>query len=123
MDALYVCLGKEFSDVEFTSMNINPTHTVNYSKNGNEENIITLTITVYNSIHNQVGRKIIKFVNDKYKITPAQRLDHVIPEELDSAFLLSKNALLDEIYKDYREKFGKINDKLQNLLKYAQVEE
>ena len=28
-----------------------------------------------------------------------------------------------EIYKDYREKFGKINDKLQNLLKYAQVEE
>ena len=32
MDALFVCLGKEFSDVEFTSMNINPTHTVNYSK-------------------------------------------------------------------------------------------
>ena len=123
MDALFVCLGKEFSDVEFTSMNINPTHTVNYSKNGNEENIITLTITVYNSIHNQVGRKIIKFVNDKYKITPAKKLDHVTPEELDSAFLLSKNAVLDEIYKDYREKFGKFNDKFQNLLKYAQVEE
>ena len=123
MDALFVCLGKEFSDVEFTFMNINPTHTVNYSKNGNEGNIITLTITVYNSIHNQVGRKIIKFVNDKYKITPAKKLDHVTPEELDSAFLLSKNALLEEIYKDYREKFGKINDKLQNLLKYTQVEE
>ena len=42
---------------------------------------------------------------------------------VDSAFLLSKNAVLDEINKDYREKFGKINDKLQNLLKYAQVEE
>ena len=123
MDALFVCLGKEFSDVEFTSMNINPTHTVNYSKNGNEENIITLTITVYNSIHNQVGRKIIKFVNDKYKITPAKKLDHVIPEELDSAFLLSKNALLDEIYKDYAGKFNVINEKIQKLLNYAKVEE
>ena len=77
----------------------------------------------YNSVHDQVGRKIIKFVNDKYKISPAKRLEHVTPEELDSAFLLSKNAVLDEIYKDYREKFGKINDKFQNLLKYAQVEE
>ena len=123
MDALFECLGKEFSGVEFTSMNIKPSHSVNYTKNGTEENIITLTISVYNSVHDQVGRKIIKFVNDKYKISPAKRLDHVTPEELDSAFLLSKNALLDEIYKDYREKFGKINDKLQNLLKYAQVEE
>ena len=54
----------------------------------------------YNSVHDQVGRKIIKFVNDKYKISPAKRLEHVTPEELDSAFLLSKNAVLDEIYKD-----------------------
>ena len=72
MDALFECLGKEFSGVEFTSMNIKPSHSVNYSKNGTEENIITLTISVYNSVHDQVGR---------------------------------------------------INDKLQNLLKYAQVEE
>ena len=75
----------------------------------------SLTISVYNSVHDQVGRKIIKFVNDKYKISPAKRLDHVTPEELDSAFLLSKNALLDEIYKDYREKFGK--EKIQNQRK------
>ena len=45
----------------------------------------------YNSVHDQVGRKIIKFVNDKYKISPAKRLEHVTPEELDSAFLLSKS--------------------------------
>ena len=59
MDALFECLGKEFSGVEFTSMNIKPSHSVNYSKNGTEENIITLTISVYNSVHDQVGRKII----------------------------------------------------------------
>ena len=33
IDALFACLGKEFSDVDFSSMNINPTHSVNYSKN------------------------------------------------------------------------------------------
>ena len=67
MEALFECLGKEFGDVGFTSMNINPSHTVNYTKNGKLENIITLTITVYNSYHQNVGKKIIRFINDKYK--------------------------------------------------------
>ena len=52
MEALFECLGKEFGDVGFTSMNINPSHTVNYTKNGKLENIITLTITVYGSAAN-----------------------------------------------------------------------
>ena len=52
MEALFECLGKEFGDVGFTSMNINPSHTVNYTKNGKLKNIITLTITVYGSAAN-----------------------------------------------------------------------
>ena len=82
METIFECLGKEFQDVEFTSMNINPSHTVTYSKNGTEENVITLTITVYNNIHKLVGKKVIKFVNDKYKITPSKKLEHITPEEV-----------------------------------------
>ena len=78
MEALFECLGKEFGDVGFTSMNINPSHTVNYTKNGKLENIITLTITVYNSYHQNVGKKIIRFINDKYKNTHTQCVFHII---------------------------------------------
>ena len=101
MEALFECLGKEFGDVGFTSMNINPSHTVNYTKNGKLENIITLTITVYNSYHQNVGKKIIRFINDKYKITPVKKLDNVSVENLESAYLLAKPDIIKEIYNDY----------------------
>ena len=116
-------MGKEFSDVEFTSMNINPSHSVTYSKNGTEENVITLTVTVYNQTHKLVGKKVIKFINDKLKISPTKKLDHLSPEELDSAFMLSKNSILQEIYEDYSNKFNAIADKIQKLEKYAQKQE
>lgn len=123
METIFQCLGKEFQDVEFTSMNINPSHTVTYSKNGTEENVITLTITVYNNIHKLVGKKVIKFVNDKYKITPSKKLEHITPEDLDTAFLLSKNQILQEIYKDYITKFNSIGCKIQKLENYVQKKE
>ena len=36
----------------------------------------------------------------------------VISEELDSAFHLSKNTVLEEIYKDYREKYETVREKI-----------
>ena len=119
MDAIFQCMGKEFSDVEFSSMNINPSHSVTYSKNGTEENVITLTVTVYNQIHKLVGKKIIKFINDKYKISPTKKLDHLLPEDLDSAFMLSKDSILQEIFEDYSIKFNTIANKIQKLQKYC----
>lgn len=116
-------MGEEFKDVEFTSMNISPSHTVTYSKNGSEENVITLTVTVYSNIHKMVGKKIVKFINDKYKITPAKKLDHVTPEQLDSAFQLSKEAVLTEIYQDYITKYNTIASKIEKLEKYSQATE
>ena len=115
MEALFECLGKEFGDVGFTSMNINPSHTVNYTKNGKLENIITLTITVYNSYHQNVGKKIIRFINDKYKITPVKKLDNVSVENLESAYLLAKPDIIKEIYNDYGKKYLNISDKLEKL--------
>ena len=55
MEHIFNCLGKEFADVEFSSMNINPSHSVTFSKNGTEEHVITLTVTAYNQIHKLVG--------------------------------------------------------------------
>lgn len=121
MDALFECLGKEFGDVGFTSMNINPSHTVNYTKNGKLENIITLTITVYNSYHQNVGKKIIRFINDKYKITPVKKLDNVSVENLESAYLLAKPDIIKEIYNDYGKKYLNISDKLEKLNAFIEL--
>lgn len=118
MDCLFQCLGDEFKDVEFASMNIHPTHTVMYSRNGNEENVITLTVTIYNQIHKLVGKKIFRFINDKYKVTPAKKLDYITPEQIDSAFMISKEAILQEIYDDYIVKFNSIAEKVKKLEKY-----
>ena len=121
MEALFECLGKEFGDVGFTSMNINPSHTVNYTKNGKLENIITLTITVYNSYHQNVGKKIIRFINDKYKITPVKKLDNVSVENLESAYLLAKPDIIKEIYNDYSKKYLNISDKLEKLNAFIEL--
>ena len=121
MEALFECLGKEFGDVGFTSMNINPSHTVNYTKNGKLENIITLTITVYNSYHQNVGKKIIRFINDKYKITPVKKLDNVSVENLESAYLLAKPDIIKEIYNNYGKKYLNISDKLEKLNAFIEL--
>ena len=121
MEALFECLGKEFGDVGFTSMNINPSHTVNYTKNGKLENIITLTITVYNSYHQNVGKKIIRFINDKYKITPVKKLDNVSVENLESAYLLAKPDIIKEIFNDYGKKYLNISDKLEKLNAFIEL--
>ena len=121
MEALFECLGKEFGDVGFTSMNINPSHTVNYTKNGKLENIITLTITVYDSYHQNVGKKIIRFINDKYKITPVKKLDNVSVENLESAYLLAKPDIIKEIYNDYGKKYLNITDKLEKLNAFIEL--
>ena len=121
MEALFECLGKEFGDVGFTSKNINPSHTVNYTKNGKLENIITLTITVYNSYHQNVGKKIIRFINDKYKITPVKKLDNVSVENLESAYLLAKPDIIKEIYNDYGKKYLNISDKLEKLNAFIEL--
>lgn len=121
MEALFECLGKEFGDVGFTSMNINPSHIVNYTKNGKLENIITLTITVYNSYHQNVGKKIIRFINDKYKITPVKKLDNVSVENLESAYLLAKPDIIKEIYNDYGKKYLNISDKLEKLNAFIEL--
>ena len=126
MDVLFECLGKEFCDVVFTSMNINPSHTVNYTKNGNLENIITLTITVYDSFHQNVGKKIIRFINDKYKITPVKKLDNVSVENLETAYLLAKPDIIKEIYNDYVKKYVNISEKLEKLnafIEQSQIQE
>ena len=121
MEHIFNCLGKEFADVEFSSMNINPSHTVNYTKNGKLENIITLTITVYNSYHQNVGKKIIRFINDKYKITPVKKLDNVSVENLESAYLLAKPDIIKEIYNDYGKKYLNISDKLEKLNAFIEL--
>ena len=102
-------------------MNINPSHTVNYTKNGKLENIITLTITVYNSYHQNVGKKIIRFINDKYKITPVKKLDNVSVDNLESAYLLAKPDIIKEIYNDYGKKYLNISDKLEKLNAFIEL--
>ena len=119
MEHIFNCLGKEFADVEFSSMNINPSHSVTYSKNGTEEHVITLTVTAYNQVHKLVGKKVFKFINDKFKVSPSKKLDHVLPEDLDSAFMLSKDSIVHEIFEDYSIKYNTIVGKIQKLESYC----
>ena len=115
MQPIFECIGAEFRDVDFTSMNINPTHSVIASKNGGEQNVITLTVTAYSNIHKMVGKKIFKFVDDKYKISPTKRLEHVSIENLESAYLLSRDAILKEIYEDLQNKINALADKINKV--------
>ena len=115
MEFIFECLGDEFQGSGCTSMNINSTHSVNYTKKGEIENIITLAVTAYNDVHKMVGKKIIKFVNDKLKISPAKRLEHIPVEKLESAYLLSKDAIIKEISEDYENKYQSILDKINKL--------
>lgn len=115
MEFIFECLGDEFQGTGCTSMNINSTHCVNYTKKGEIENIITLAVTAYNDVHKMVGKKIIKFVNDKLKISPAKRLEHIPVEKLESAYLLSKDAIIKEISEDYENKYQSILDKINKL--------
>ncbi len=115
MEFIFECLGDEFQGTGCTSMNINSTHSVNYTKKGEIENIITLAVTAYNDVHKMVGKKIIKFVNDKLKISPAKRLEHIPVEKLESAYLLSKDAIIKEISEDYENKYQSILDKINKL--------
>ena len=119
MQAIFECLGVEFSDSGFASMNINPTHSIVASKNGGEQNVITLTVTAYNQIHKLVGKKVFKFINDKFKVSPSKKLDHVLPEDLDSAFMLSKDSIVQEIFEDYSIKYNTIVGKIQKLESYC----
>ena len=115
MEFIFECLGDEFQGTGCTSMNINSTHSVNYTKKGEIDNIITLAVTAYNDVHKMVGKKIIKFVNDKLKISPAKRLEHIPVEKLESAYLLSKDAIIKEISEDYENKYQSILDKINKL--------
>ena len=115
MEFIFECLGDEFQGTGCTSMNINSTHSVNYTKKNEIENIITLAVTAYNDVHKMVGKKIIKFVNDKLKISPAKRLEHIPVEKLESAYLLSKDAIIKEISEDYENKYQSILDKINKL--------
>lgn len=115
MEFIFECLGDEFQGTGCTSMNINSSHSVNYTKKGEIENIITLAVAVYNDVHKMVGKKIIKFVNDKLKISPAKRLEHIPVEKLESAYLLSKDAIIKEISEDYENKYQSILDKINKL--------
>lgn len=115
MEFIFECLGDEFQGTGCTSMNINSTHSVNYTKKGEIDNIITLAVTAYNDVHKMVGKKIIKFVNDKLKISPSKRLEHIPVEKLESAYLLSKDAIIKEISEDYENKYQSILDKINKL--------
>ena len=115
MQPIFECIGAEFRDVDFTSMNINPTHSVIASKNGGEQNVITLTVTAYSNTHKIVGKRIFKFIDDKYKISPAKRLEHVSIEDLESAYLLSRDAILKEIYAELQNKINALADKINKL--------
>lgn len=67
-----------------------------------------------------VGKKIFKFVNDRFKISPSRRLENISTEDLESAFALSKNAILNDIFEDYNAKYETIVDKMTRLEEYFQ---
>lgn len=123
MQDLINCLAEEFKNVEFTSMKIFPSHSVKYSKDGKEENVITLSVSVFTSTHELVGRKIFKFVNDYIYKTPSKNLNYLSCDKMNPCFLLAKNVILDEIYQEYMKKYNSIVEKIEKLQKYAQLDE
>lgn len=120
MQELINCFTEEFKDIEFSSMKILPSHSVRYTKDGLVENIITLTVCVYTSTHELVGKRIFMFVNDYLHETPTKHLVYVSSDELNSCFLLAKNNIVGEIYEEYMKIYNSIVDKLKKLQKYVQ---
>ena len=99
-------------------LNINPTHSIVASKNGGEQNVITLTVTAYSNTHKIVGKRIFKFIDDKYKISPVKRLEHITIEDLESAYLLSREEILKEIYKDLQGRINVLTNKIDKLQQF-----
>lgn len=120
METIYQCLSEEFQDTNFTSMNINSSHNILFH-NGIEKNVITLTVTVYNDKHKITGKKIFKFIDDKYKISPVKKLEFITVENLESAYLASKNAIIQEIYENYEIKYNNVINKINKLQKFIDI--
>ena len=83
-----------------------------------EQNVITLTVTAYSNTHKIVGKRIFKFIDDKYKISPVKRLEHITIEDLESAYLLSREEILKEIYKDLQGRINVLTDKIDKLQQF-----
>ena len=64
------------------------------------------------------GKRIFKFIDDKYKISPTKRLEHITIEDLESAYLLSREEILKEIYKDLQGRINVLTDKIDKLQQF-----
>ena len=73
METLYECLSQEFQDYPFVSINIKPSHSIKQTKKS-PENIITLTVIIYDKYHNVLTKQIDEFVNDQFKVSAKKTL-------------------------------------------------
>ena len=121
MEILYNYLGEEFKDFPFCSMNIKPSYYIKEGKNG-PENIITLTVYIYDKFHNILSKQVYRFINDQYKISDKKPLKYITPEDFENAFKECKNQIINLLYNNDFQKYNKCLNKLHNLENYVKTD-
>ena len=118
MQAFFELMSKEFQNDKIVSMDIHPSHSQYESKKGTV-NVVSLIVAGYDQYHNLIDRRILRFENDKYRVSPSKRLDHVTFEELDAAYLMSRDAILAAIFETIQRKHTNNMEKLERLNAYV----
>ena len=118
MEAIYSCLEYEFQDIPFSSMNVKPSYYLKNGKNG-YENIVTLTVNLYDKFHSILGKHIYRFINDNYKVSAKRPLKFITVENLEESFRNARNDISNLIYHNYYQKYNKCISKLHNLENYV----
>lgn len=83
---------------------------------------INVTVQFYDKELNLLRRELLKFVNNELNKKDAERLVNISPKELVNRFNLARREIVQEIKNDYMQKMADINDKINMLNSYENVD-
>jgi len=121
METFYEAMFQEFANDDVTCIKINPTYNCKTHKDGAVFQVITLTIVAYNKYHQELDKRLFKFENNHFKVSPINNPQHLEIDQLEELFQSSLPHLLEFIAQNkYQNKFVKTLDKMQLLNSYLE---
>lgn len=92
------------------------------TKNPLNNHTINVVVQFYDRNLTLLRRETLKFVNNVLNKKDAERLVKIAPKELENRFNFARRAIVSIIQDEYIEKINDINDKLNALRLYENVE-
>jgi len=86
MDDFYNMLYQEFANEAIVCIKVNPTYTSKTKKDNSTSQLITITVLGYDKYHNQLDKRLFKFENNHYKISPTNNPQNIKIEDLEEIF-------------------------------------